>query len=51
MQLEGNKGSKYYTRDKFMNDYSALFGADKGNNVTGWFNTKKYQENLYKYSI
>lgn len=55
MQKACDPKSKYFTRDKFMNDYSAIFNEEElkkhGLNLTGRFNRQKFEENVKLYSL
>lgn len=55
LQTKVDKSSKYFTKDKFMNDYSQLYNEEQialyKQNVTGYFNREKFNENVKKYSL
>jgi hypothetical protein len=52
LQRYGDDNSKYYTKDKFMNDYSVLFEEEnieneqQKANIIGRFNREKYNINI-----
>jgi len=49
------KERHYFTKAKFMNDYSAVFTPEeiesKPKNVHGFFDKKVYKENKRKYNL
>ena len=57
LQRYGDDNSKYYTKDKFMNDYSVLFEEEnieneqQKANIIGRFNRERYNINIQKYSL
>ena len=55
MQKEGNEDFPYFTKDKFMNDYSPLFSEEDlqkyGNNLKGRINIESCEKKLSKMKI
>jgi hypothetical protein len=55
LQTLGDQHSKYWTRDKFMNDYSELYSEEEiaktPANIMGRFNREVYRRNVVKYSM
>lgn len=47
LQIQGDSKSKYFTKDKFMNNYSDIFSPDEIQaspyNITGRFDREKYR--------
>lgn len=55
LHIEGDQHTKYWTRDKFMNDYSELYSHEEITktpaNIMGRFNRETYRKNVLKYSL
>ena len=55
LQIQGDSKSKYFTKDKFMNNYEEIFSEDEIRqtpyNIMGRFNREQYKVNVEKYSL